>query len=75
MQDYIVIEIQTNDAGTVATIVTAYDDYWTAQQAYHTILAAAAVSALPVHTAMIVSPFGDTIAKQSYNRRTPEPEE
>lgn len=75
MQDYIVIEIQTNDAGTVATIVKAYDDYWTAQQAYHTILAAAAVSALPVHTAMIVSPFGDTIAKQSYNRRTPEPEE
>lgn len=33
------------------------------------------VSALPVHTAMIVSPFGDTIAKQSYKRRTPEPEE
>jgi len=75
MQDYIVVEIQTNDAGKGATIVTAYDDYWTAQQKYHSILAAAAVSGLPVHTAMIVSPFGDTIAKQSYNRTTPEPEE
>lgn len=75
MQDYIVIEIQVSEQGAAATIVTAYSDYWTAQQKYHMILAAAAVSALPVHTAMIVSPFGDTIAKQSYNRRTPEPEE
>ena len=75
MQDYIVIEIQTNDAGKVATISTAYADYWTAQQKYHTILAAAAVSTLPVHTAVILTPYGDTIGKQAYNRRTPEPEE
>lgn len=75
MQDYIVIEIQTNDDGTVATIVTAYADYWTAQQKYHSILAAAAVSTLPVHTAVILTPYGDTITKQAYNRRTPEPEE
>jgi len=75
MQDYIVIEIQTNDAGKVASIVTAYDDYWTAQQKYHSILAAAAVSALPLHTAVILTPYGDTISKQAYNRRTTEPEE
>lgn len=75
MQDYIVIEIQTNDADEVATIVTVETDYWTAQQKYHTILAAAAVSALPVHTAVILSPYGDIIDKKSYNRRTPEPEE
>lgn len=75
MQDYIVIEIQVSEQGTAATIVTAYADYWTAQQKYHTILAAAAVSALPIHTAMIVSPYGDTITKQSYNRTTTDPEE
>jgi hypothetical protein len=75
MQDYIVVEVQTNDAGKVATIVTAYDDYWTAQQKYHTILAAASVSALPVHTAVILSPYGDIIDKKCYNRRTPEPAE
>ncbi len=75
MQDYIVIEIQINDAGEVATIVTTDTDYWIAQQKYHSILAAAAVSALPVHTAVILTPYGDTITKQAYNRRTPEPEE
>lgn len=72
MQEYIVIEIQTSDSGAVATIPTAYEDYWTAQQKYHTVLSAAAVSALPVHSAMIVSPFGEVIAKQCYNRMTVE---
>ena len=75
MQEYIVIEIQTNDADKVAHLVTTEPDYWTAQQKYHTILAAAAVSTLPVHTAVILSPYGDVIDKKSYNRRTPEPEE
>lgn len=75
MQEYIVIEIQTSDGGTVATIPTAYEDYWQAQQKYHTVLSAAAVSALPVHSAMIVSPFGEVITKQCYNRMTPEAEE
>lgn len=75
MQEYIIIEIQTNDAGKVAPLMTTEADYWTAQQKYHTILAAASVSALPVHTAVILSPYGDIIDKKSYNRRTPEPEE
>lgn len=75
MQDFIVIEIQVSDAGKAATIVTAYSNYWQAQQAYHTILAAAAVSELPVHTAVILTPYGDTITKQAYDRMAPEPEE
>jgi len=70
MQEYIVIEIQVSEQGTTSTIVAAYSDYWTAQQKYHAILAAAAVSALPVHSAAILTPFGDTIEKQSYNRMT-----
>ncbi len=75
MQDYIVIELQRSDSGTVATISTTYEDYWAAQNKYHTVLSAAALSALPVHTAMIVSPFGDTIDKQCYNRMVQEVEE
>lgn len=69
MQDYIVIEIQVSEQGTAATITTAFEDYWMAQQKYHTILAAAAVGALPVHSAVILSPYGDAIAKQAYNRK------
>ena len=64
MQDYIVIEIQTNDAGKVLYYV---------DESGAAILAAAAVSALPVHTAVILTPYGDTIDKQAYNRITPEP--
>ena len=75
MQNYIVIEIQVSDQGTVSTIPIAYEDYWTAQQKYHTVLSFAAVSDLPIHGAVILSPYGDVIEKKSYNRRVSEPEE
>ena len=55
MQEYIVIEIQMNEAGTTSTITTAYSDMNIALQSYYTILAAAAVSALPVHGAMVMN--------------------
>lgn len=70
MQDYIVIEIQTNDQDITSTIVETEADYWVAQQKYHRILSYAAVSGLPIHSAVILSPYGDTIEKKSYNRRT-----
>ena len=44
MTKYIVIEIQTSDAGVVATIVTTHDTYLEAQQKYHLVLSSAAVS-------------------------------
>lgn len=75
MQDFIVTEIQRNDQGTVSTISIAYEDYWTAQQKYHTVLSFAAVSDLPIHGAVILSPYGDVIEKKSYNHRASEPEE
>jgi len=68
MNKYIVIEIQVNTDGTVATLQTVHDSYNTAQQKYHMILAAAAVSALPLHSAAILSPFGEMIASQYFDR-------
>lgn len=56
MQNYIVIEIQIDANGTAAVIPTAFEDINVARQKYHTILAAAAVSALPVHCAAILDP-------------------
>lgn len=75
MQNYIVIEIQGNDQGTVSAIPISYEDYWTAQQKYHTVLSFAAVSDLPIHSAVILSPYGDVIESKYYNHRTSEPEE
>ena len=56
MQEYIVIEMQTNEKGVTGVIPVAYEDLNLARQKYHTILAAAAVSALPVHGAVILDP-------------------
>lgn len=55
---YIVIELQKNEAGVVSNIVTAYDTLAAAESAYYTILAAAAISALPVHSAVLISEDG-----------------
>ena len=56
MQEYIVIEMQTNENGVTSVIPLAYEDLNLARQKYHTILAAAAVSTLPVHGAVILNP-------------------
>ena len=63
---YIVIELQKNTEGTVANIVTEHDDLPHAESKYHSILAAAAVSSLPVHSAILVSEEGFTVKSQCY---------
>lgn len=55
---YIVIEIQTNNDGTVGNIVQSYADKNQAESRFHTILAAAAVSTLPVHAAALLTNEG-----------------
>ena len=52
---YIVIELQKMDNGTVGNIVTAYDSQIEAESKYHQILAAAAISNLPTHSAIIIN--------------------
>ena len=61
---YIVIEIQTSD--TVATIVNAYEDRNTAEQKYHQILSAAAVSEVPKHGAVMLTDEGVRLKGECY---------
>ena len=63
---YIVIELQTSQAGVVGNLVFDYDDRNDAEAKYHTILAAAAVSTLKVHAAVMMTSEGDYIAAQAY---------
>lgn len=63
---YIVIELQTMEGGTVANIVTSYNSRDEAFSHFHTILAAAAVSSLPVHAAIILDNYGRQIAAQAF---------
>ena len=63
---YIVIELQTNTGGTIGNIVTAHETKEQAFSKYHTILSAAAVSALPCHAAVILDNKGMQIAAQCF---------
>lgn len=62
---YIVIELQTTTEGT-SDIVTAFQTLPEAESKYHSILAAAAVSEIPVHSAIIVSAEGFPVMHQCY---------
>lgn len=63
---YIVLEIQTNADGTVGTIVTQWPTINQAESKYHTVLAYAAASDLPMHSAMIITPDGMTLRGEHY---------
>lgn len=62
---YFVIELQTNN-GQTANIVTSHATREAAESKYHTVLAAAAVSAVEKHAAVMVSEEGFPIMHQCY---------
>ncbi len=55
---FIVIELQTNNDGTTGTIVTTYADKNEAESKYHSILAAAALSDVSAHAAVMLNERG-----------------
>ena len=66
---YIVIEIQTNANGTIGNLVTSYYERNDAERQYHLILAAAAVSVLPAHAAVMMTNEGNILAHQVYHHK------
>lgn len=72
MTKYIVIELQTSDTGIVATIVTTHDTYLEAQQKYHLVLSSAAVSAVYMHGASILTNDG-VLQEYKVYTHIPEP--
>ena len=71
---YLVIELQTNAEGEVSNIVTAHDSKLDAEAKYHTVLAAAAVSSVVQHGAVMITSTGKFIASECYTHPIPEPE-
>lgn len=71
---YLVIEIQTNADGTVGNIVTAHDTRNAAESAYHSVLASAAISQLPMHAASLLASDGTLIDSRCYEHDFPEGE-
>lgn len=66
---YLVIEIQKFSDGTVAVPpIASYDNFFDALSKYHTVLATAAISDVPVHTCVILNEVGQEIRMDSYNK-------
>lgn len=63
---YIVIELQKNKEGQVSNIVTRHDNLAEAESKFYSILAYAAVSEIPVHSAIIVSEEGFPVKNNCY---------
>ena len=61
---YIVMEIQKSN--TVATIVSTYETRNEAENKYHTILAYAAISNIPKHSAVLFTEEGDYIKHECF---------
>lgn len=65
---YLTIEIQTSADGAVAQIATVHDTEPEAWAAYHTVLAVAALSELPMHACVIVDGRGRFVASECYGQ-------
>ena len=65
---YLVIELQTDD-GKMANLAYSYETQNEAESKFHSILAAAAVSSIEVHTAVVIDEQGCVLANGSYTHR------
>ena len=63
---YIVIEIQKAANGNVTTIVNQYGTTNEAESKFHDVMRYAAVSALPVHGAVILNEMGEWMKGEAY---------
>lgn len=66
----IVTEIQVFTDGNMSTPSYAYDNVNSAEAKYHSILAGAASSSLPVHSAIMYSEDGFPIKHECYKHET-----
>lgn len=58
---YIVVELQTNDSGELGNLVWSFDKKEEAESKYYSVLSAAAMSNVPVHSAVMLDEQGSLI--------------
>ena len=72
---FIVIEMQVNSDGTVGTLIDKFEREADAESKYHTILAAAAISNVPKHSAIILTDEAMMHSSQCYKHEEPANDE
>ena len=60
------MEIQASENGQVSTLVDKYDTQNEADNKYHTILAAASISEVYIHSAVILTEKGRLVKSETY---------
>lgn len=68
---YLVIEIQKSNDNQLAHLLTVHPELQQAEQKYHTVLAAAAVSNINVHSAVMLDDMGMRIKGETYYHGSP----
>ena len=63
---YILQEMQTTGNQTALTPTQTFTDKNAAESAYHSVLAAAAISKVPVHAVVLMNEHGDTLRREFY---------
>ena len=63
---YLVIEIQKSNDGNLSHIESVHATLPEAEQKYHTVLSFAAVSAVDVHSAVMLDDTGNRIKGETY---------
>lgn len=63
---YLVIEIQKSNDGNLAHLESVHETKEEAEQKYHTVLSFAAVSAIDVHSAVMLDDTGARIKGETY---------
>lgn len=72
---YLVIEIQKFDTGAISTPTYAYDERTAAEAKFHSILASAAGSSLPLHACTMLTEDGRLVRNEYYRHEVEEPVE
>jgi hypothetical protein len=67
---YIVMELQINADGKLGNLVWVYDTLQEAESKYHAVLSAAAISSVPIHSAVIMDERGNVLMNTSYDHPT-----
>lgn len=62
----IVIEIQVSNGSAAIVPPAVFENDNVGEQAFYTAVAAAAVSTVPEHTVVLLTPEGETVEKKTY---------
>lgn len=71
---YVAIELKLKADGSLEVSTYKKDTREEAEKSFHSILAVAAVSTHPIHSAVIMNPEGVTLKRETYKHEVPEPE-